>query len=100
MLPGASVRGPLRHAFSRLERAMGRCVKDPHLVQGKVGKDDPAGKVFGTVNQSSRILIRDARAEAGWAAAKLHMHAEDEFSAGWYGSAMWPRRRRRGIIML
>ncbi len=95
LLPGASVRGPLRHAFSRLERAMGRCVKDPHLVQGKVGKDDPAGKVFGTVNQSSRILIRDARAEAGWAAAKLHMHAEDEFSAGWYGSA-----KREAVRML
>jgi CRISPR/Cas system CSM-associated protein Csm3 (group 7 of RAMP superfamily) len=87
LLPGASVRGPLRHAFSRLERAKGHDVKDPHVVQGDVGKDDPAGKAFGTVNQSSRILIRDARAEAGWAAAKLHMHAEDEFSAGSYGSA-------------
>lgn len=87
LLPGASVRGPLRHAFSRLERAAGRDVKDPHPVQGNVGKDDPAGKTFGTVRQSSRILVRDARAEGMWAAAKLHMHAEDEFSAGSYGSA-------------
>jgi CRISPR/Cas system CSM-associated protein Csm3 (group 7 of RAMP superfamily) len=87
LLPGASVRGPIRHAFSRAERAGGRDVKDPHLVQGDVGADDPAGRAFGTVSQSSRILIRDARAEAGWAAAKLHMHAEDEFSAGSYGSA-------------
>lgn len=87
LLPGASVRGPLRHAFSRMERATGHDVKDPHLVQGDVGADDPAGKVFGTVSQSSRILIRDARAEGEWAAAKLHMHAEDEFSAGSYGSA-------------
>jgi CRISPR/Cas system CSM-associated protein Csm3 (group 7 of RAMP superfamily) len=87
LLPGASVRGPLRHAFSRLERAAGRDVQDPHLVQGDVGQDDPAGKVFGTVSTSSRILIRDARAEKEWAAAKLHMHAEDEFSAGSYGSA-------------
>ncbi|MBI2570804.1 MAG: hypothetical protein HYV63_27700 [Candidatus Schekmanbacteria bacterium] len=88
LLPGASVRGPLRHAFSRAERAAGREVKDPHLVQGDVGPDDVAGKAFGTVNKSSRILIRDARAEKDWAAAKLHMHAEDEFSAGSYGSAM------------
>ena len=87
LLPGASVRGPLRHAFSRMERAVGHDVKDPHLVHGDVGKDDPAGKHFGTVSQSSRILIRDARAEGEWAAAKLHMHAEDEFSAGSYGSA-------------
>ncbi len=87
LVPGASVRGPLRHAFSRLERAAGHDVKDPHLVQGEVGVDDLAGQAFGTVNKSSRILIRDARAEGEWAAAKLHMHAEDEFSAGSYGSA-------------
>lgn len=87
MLPGSSVRGSLRHAFSRLERAAGRKVKDPHLYAGDVGDDDPAGKIFGTVRTSSRILIRDARAQRGWAAAKLHMHAEDEFSAGSYGSA-------------
>jgi CRISPR/Cas system CSM-associated protein Csm3 (group 7 of RAMP superfamily) len=87
LLPGASVRGPIRHAFSRLERAAGHDVKDPHLVQGDVGADDLAGQAFGTVSHSSRILIRDARAEGEWAAAKLHMHAEDEFSAGSYGSA-------------
>lgn len=87
LLPGASVRGPIRHAFSRRERAAGHDVKDPHLVQGDVGADDVAGRAFGTVSKSSRILIRDARAEGEWAAAKLHMHAEDEFSAGSYGSA-------------
>lgn len=87
LLPGASVRGPLRHAFSRTERASGRAVQDPHLAQGDVDTKDVAGQAFGTVTKSSRILIRDARAEADWAAARLHMHAEDEFSAGSYGSA-------------
>jgi len=87
LLPGSSFRGPLRHAYSRAERAAGREVNDPHLFQGDVGDDDPAGQVFGTTNKSSRVLIRDARAEAGWAAVRLHMHAEDEFSAGSYGSA-------------
>lgn len=87
LISGASMRGPLRHAFSRAERATGRTVQDPHLVQGNVGKNDPGGWAFGTINKSSRILIRDARAEAGWAAAKLHMHAEDEFSASSYSSA-------------
>jgi len=87
LLPGASVRGPLRHAFSRLKRAADHDVKDPHLVQGAVGEEDLAGQAFGTVRKSSRILIRDARAEGEWSAAKLHMHAEDEFSAGSYCSA-------------
>jgi CRISPR/Cas system CSM-associated protein Csm3 (group 7 of RAMP superfamily) len=87
LLPGSSVRGPLRHAFSRAKSAAGHSVQDPHLVQGKVGEDDPGGKVFGTVAKSSRVLIRDGRAEEGWAAARLHMHAEDEFSASSYGSA-------------
>lgn len=89
LLPGASVRGPLRHAFSRHENAQaGRLVvEDPNRKGAKVGEDDLAGQAFGTVSKSSRILIRDARTEGEWAAAKLHMHAEDEFSAGSYGSA-------------
>lgn len=95
LLPGSSFRGPLRHAYSRAERAAGREVKDPHLFQGNVGEDDPAGRVFGTVNRSSRVLIRDARAEAGWAAARLHMHAEDEFSASSYSTA-----KRDGVRLL
>lgn len=87
LLPGASVRGALRHTFSRAARAAGNVVADPHLVQENVGAEDAAGHAFGTTAKSSRILIRDARAEADWAAAKLHMHAKDEFSAGSYGSA-------------
>jgi hypothetical protein len=65
-------------------------VQDPHSVQGAVDGDDAGGKMFGTAGKcakSSRVLIRDGRAEGGWAAARLHMHAEDEFSAGSYGSA-------------
>ncbi len=87
LLPGSSVRGPLRHAFSRAKTAAGQTVQDPHQVQGAVDPDDPGGRTFGTVAKSSRVLIRDGRAEAEWAAARLHMHAEDEFSAGSYGSA-------------
>lgn len=89
VLPGASVRGPLRHAFSRCENARSgkRVVQDPNRKDPGMSADDVGGKAFGTINQSSRILIRDALAEGEWAAAKLHMHAEDEFSAGSYGSA-------------
>ena len=84
LIPGSSVRGPLRHAFSRAQS--GKC-RDPHLHNGDVGTEDAAGKLFGTVDQSSALLIRDASAEGDWTAARLHMHAEDEFSAGSYGSA-------------
>lgn len=87
LLPGSSVRGPLRHAFSRAKTAAGQPVQDPHLVQGAVSPDDLGGKMFGTVAKSSHILIRDGSAEGEWAAARLQMHAEDEFSAGSYGSA-------------
>jgi hypothetical protein len=87
LLPGSSIRGPLRHIFSRLMRMSGQDVQDPHLVQGKVSCEDPGGKLFGNVALSSRVLIRDAVAEAGWAAARLHLHAEDEFSAGSFGTA-------------
>lgn len=93
VLPGSSVRGPLRHMLSRNKRAVeGLEVIDPNgrTADGDrptVGDDDPVGGVFGTVVTSSGVLIRDAIAEGGWSAARLHMHAEDEFTAGSYGSA-------------
>ena len=87
LLPGSSIRGPMRHAFSRAKTAAGQTVQDPHLVEGNVGEEDPGGQVFGTVARSGRVLIRDGLADGEWAAARLQMHAEDEFSAGSYGSA-------------
>ena len=88
LMPGASLRGPLRHAFSRAHNAAGTtAVQDPHPVQGKVGTSDAAGEIFGTVEQSSRVLIRDAPSKGEWYAARLHMHAEDELAGGSYGSA-------------
>ncbi len=87
VLPGSSVRGSMRHEFSRAARARGKSIEDPHPGQGCVDETDDAGKIFGTVARSSRVLICDATAFDGWEAARLHMHAEDEFSAGSYGSA-------------
>lgn len=87
LLPGSSVRGPLRHAYSRLERAAGNKVSDPTQKGVQVADNDPGAEAFGTVQQSSRILIRDAHALGTWAAAKLHMHAEDEFSASTFGTS-------------
>lgn len=88
LLPGSSLRGPLRHAFSRRVRHVSaKPIADPHLSSGALDEADEGGRVFGTVARSSQVLIRDGRAEGEWHAARLHMHAEDEFSAGSYGSA-------------
>jgi hypothetical protein len=59
-------------------------LSDAHLGSGSGG-----GGIDALVarDRHDRPVIRDARAEGEWAAAKLHMHAEDEFSAGSYDSA-------------
>jgi len=95
LLPGSSIRGPMRHTFSRAKTVGGATVQDPHPVQGAVDENDLAGNLFGTVAQSSSILIRDARAEGDWYAALLQMHAEDEFSASTFESA-----KRDGVRLL
>lgn len=89
VIPGSSLRGAMRHDYSRRARARGDVVIDPHTVEGNVPDTDCAGKLFGTVTQSSPVLIRDAvlAPDTSWTAARFHMHAEDEFSAGSYGSS-------------
>lgn len=87
LLLGSSLRGPLRHAFSRHRQRRGERILDPHTAEGDVPLTDAAAALFGTAGQSSRILIRDGYAAPEWAAARLQLHAEDEFSAGSYGTA-------------
>ncbi|MGH6815724.1 MAG: RAMP superfamily CRISPR-associated protein, partial [Hyphomicrobiaceae bacterium] len=84
-LPGASLRGPLRHALSRAHRARGTDVSDPNVSHDKPGQP---GEIFGTIEQSARLLVRDAEVlDDGWQAVRMQHHAEDEFAAGPYGSA-------------
>ena len=88
LLPGSSLRGPLRHASARRRRKRGEQIADPNAEAPT--RDQPVDAVaalFGTINQSSRILVRDGHAAPGWVAARLQLHAEDEFSAGSYDSA-------------
>ncbi len=115
LLPGSSLRGPLRHAASRLRRQAGEDITDPNACNrrdagqksGEQATDSPhetstrehtsapadsVAQLFGTVATSSRLLICDGHAKPDakgnrWLAARMHMHAEDEFSAGSYGSA-------------
>lgn len=108
LLPGSSLRGPLRHAASRLRNQAGERIVDPNRraaaqqpgdqtaplrheknqqEDNEIATADSVAQLFGTVARSSRLLICDGRAEGNWLAARMHMHAEDEFSAGSYGSA-------------
>lgn len=80
-IPGSSLRGPLRHALARLLRARGQ---DTMLVD----------TLFGTTDKgSARLLIRDALPVEGEPIqfAWLQHHAEDEFTAGAYGSSKFDR---------
>jgi CRISPR/Cas system CSM-associated protein Csm3 (group 7 of RAMP superfamily) len=78
-IPGSSLRGPLRHALARLLRARGG--KDLALVES----------LFGTVEKSAKLLIRDALPEGPMQLAWLQHHAEDEFAGGAYSAAKFDR---------
>lgn len=117
LLTGAGLRGPLRHLVSRLRRGRSRDVADPNLRDepnelqpdpaataaetGPACEDqglavaiaDPVGKLFGTIDRSARLLVRDAVWEAGGepVLALLQHHAEDEFSAGVFEDGKFDR---------
>lgn len=93
-LPGSGLRGPLRHLLSRSLRALGVSVRDPNLDPGNAAAaSDPPALLFGTLESSSAILVRDAYLEEpdAWTAAWIQHHAEDEFSGGVYGAGKFDR---------
>lgn len=93
LIPGSSLRGPLRHVLSRHLRISGAEVRDP-LVQGRRAADesaDPAEELFGSLDQDAALLVRDAHVDGDWRGAWLQQHAEDEFSAGTFSSAKFDR---------
>jgi CRISPR/Cas system CSM-associated protein Csm3 (group 7 of RAMP superfamily) len=79
-IPGSSLRGPLRHALARRLKAR---KLDGGLLES----------LFGTVECSAKLLIRDALPVEGgdFRLAWMQHHAEDEFTAGAYGSAKFDR---------
>lgn len=81
-IPGSSLRGPLRHALARLLKARGEA-------------PDLAKTLFGEVDHSSKLLIRDALPvedpkmpiQLAW----MQHHAEDEFTGGAFSSSKFDR---------
>jgi CRISPR/Cas system CSM-associated protein Csm3 (group 7 of RAMP superfamily) len=92
-LPGSGLRGPLRHAFSRLLRAEGQDIRDPNVDRQPRKSPDLAETLFGTTKRSAAILVMDAHLAEGsdWEAALLHQHAENEFTGSVYGSGLYRR---------
>jgi CRISPR/Cas system CSM-associated protein Csm3 (group 7 of RAMP superfamily) len=96
-IPGSGLRGPLRHALSRLLRADDKTIADPNLRDARGTPEstetDDVGVLFGSLARSARLLISDALPQAGTqpVTAWLQHHAEDEFSAGVYGSSKFDR---------
>ncbi len=96
-LPGSGVRGPLRHAASRWLRQGKEDdeVIDPNKPRKPLKKTDPideVAKLFGLAERGGRLLVRDARLEVDrYRLAWLQHHAEDEFTAGVYGSGKFDR---------
>jgi CRISPR/Cas system CSM-associated protein Csm3 (group 7 of RAMP superfamily) len=97
-LPGGGLRGPMRHAASRWWNSRGHTAADPNEAtpnQGRAEKPteaDKVGQAFGLVKQSARLLVRDGRLdEEGFHLACLQHHAEDEFTAGVFGSGKFDR---------
>ena len=94
-VPGGGVRGPLRHAASRIRRGKSEAVVDPNQrdVNGAPTEtsDDSVAKLFGLVGQDGRLLVCDARADGPITLACFQHHAEDEFAGGVFGSGKFDR---------
>ncbi|RJP34721.1 MAG: hypothetical protein C4527_01665 [Candidatus Omnitrophota bacterium] len=95
-LPGSGLRGPLRHALSRILRQRGEKVRDPNDDRNDKTTPSKAGKeleeLFGTSEESAALLIKDAYLKNGnCKLAWFQHHAEDEFSAGAYESSKFNR---------
>lgn len=94
ILPGASLRGPLRHALSRRLRRAGVAVADPNArgAYAVPERPDPVEALFGDgvevpARGSAALLIRDAYLaddSPPWLGVVLEQLAADEFTGGVY----------------
>lgn len=88
-IPGSSLRGPLRHKLAWWLRRQGCNPDECERFKRLFGDVKPNGA--DTEAESGALLIRDAFAESGFKLALLRSHAEDEFSGGVYGQALFDR---------
>lgn len=103
-IPGGSIRGVLRHAFSRWYQLQGESIYDPtkqyDAMKENTEARDKVELLFGdhphrhaNKAQSSALLVRDAYLVGNdWKAVVLEHHAEDEFTASTFESAKFDRQ--------
>ncbi len=95
-IPGSSIRGPLRHATSCRRRGLHQEeVPDPNEPGSKKSSQRCHVAAFRPCRTRRRLLVRDALLtdEAGgdYKLALFQHHAEDEFTAGVYGTTKHDR---------
>lgn len=108
VIPGSSIRGALRHTFSRLRRLAGEVIADPNTAEGRKSLSPPDGqapaiwtrhatdqaaRIFGALHFDGPLIVRDAHLVDGseWLTAVMQHHAEDEFTAGPFASSKFER---------
>lgn len=98
IIPGSTLRGPLRHTLSWLLRKEGTTIWDPNRNGSPPAvlelPDDTVLPTFGSTKSAARLLISDGHledSEEGWQLAVFEQHAEDEFTQGVYGSSKFNR---------
>ncbi len=96
-IPGSALRGPLRHALERHYRANRLwATYESRLRQffGALGNEKSGKPANEEVSNAyaAALLVSDAELVDGhWQAAWFQLHAEDEFTAGAYGSSKFDR---------
>lgn len=94
-IPGASIRGVLRHAVSRLLRAQGAAVTDPcgpDKFAPPVQEDSRITALFGNTQRAGALSVSDAHpVDDSWDLVWWQHHATDEFSGGVFGSSKFDR---------
>ncbi|KUI97417.1 RAMP superfamily CRISPR-associated protein [Vibrio sp. MEBiC08052] len=91
-IPGSTLRGILHHEISRILISEDATLAQSKELQPKIEQ------LFGSTDVSSRLFVGDATLDkteaaktADWQGLILHNHAENEFTAGVYGSNKFVR---------
>jgi CRISPR/Cas system CSM-associated protein Csm3 (group 7 of RAMP superfamily) len=94
-IPGGSLRGAIRHAFSWIERRRGNAVWDPTDSPRKKPPNTANEKIaawFGTPDENARFFLSDAFVRSDdWRFVLFEQHAEDEFTQGVFGDSKFER---------
>lgn len=87
-LPGSGIRGTIRHTISRHLRKTDNHIQDPNAPGAQSAKMDDVQRVFGNLDCSAKLLVKDAYLDnQDYTFAWLQHHAEDEFTQGAYESS-------------